>query len=73
MPTVPGMNGIMDIVWIVLALGLIGVVIWAFQTYVTIPGPFAWVKGILTFVLIVVGCYFVWNTLMVGHFHHVLR
>jgi hypothetical protein len=63
------MNGIMDIVWIVIALGVIGTVIWAFQAYVTIPGPFAWLKGVLTFVLVVVGCYFIWTNFLVGHFH----
>lgn len=63
----------MDIVWIVLALGLIGVVIWAFQTYVTIPGPFSWVNGILTFILIAVACYFLWQNFVAGHLRHQFR
>jgi hypothetical protein len=63
------MNGIMDIVWIVVALSLIGVVIWAFQAYVTIPGPFAWVKGLLTFILVAIACVFLWQTFVAGHFH----
>jgi hypothetical protein len=53
---------------IVIALCLIGTVIWAFQKYVTIPEPFGWVKGILTFVLIVLACYFVWTSLESQHF-----
>lgn len=55
------------ILYLVIAIALIGTVIWAFQTYVQIPGPFAWVKGILTFVLIVMACYFVWDSLLTHH------
>lgn len=63
----------MDIVWIVLALCLIGTVIWAFQTYITIPAPFSWVKGILTFLLILGACWFLWVSFVVGHLHHSFR
>ncbi len=58
------------IIYVVIALCLIGTVIWAFQTYVTIPGPFAWVKGILIFLMIVIACYFVWNDLLGHHLVH---
>jgi hypothetical protein len=58
---------ITTIIYIVIALCLIGTVIWAFQTYVTIPGPFAWVKGLITFALVVVACYFLWDTLIAQH------
>jgi hypothetical protein len=66
-------TGLMDIVWIVLALGILGTVIWAFQAYVTIPGPFSWLKGLMTFVIILVACVFVWQTFVAGHFRHPLR
>lgn len=55
------------IIYLVIALCLLGTVIWAFQTYVTIPGPFGWVKGIIIFLMIVVACYFVWDQVVVGH------
>lgn len=61
----------MDIVWIVLALCLIGTVIWAFQTYITIPAPFSWLKGILTFLLILGACYAIWIYIIANHFHHI--
>ena len=67
------MPALMDIIWVVLALCLIGTVVWAFQTFITIPPPFAWVKGILTFLIIAVACWFVWQNFVAGHFHHVLR
>jgi hypothetical protein len=49
------------IIVIVVALCLIGTVIWAFDHYVTIPGPFAWAKGLVIFIMIVVACYLVWD------------
>jgi hypothetical protein len=57
----------LDIIYILVALCLFGTIIWAFVTYVTIPGPFAWVKGILTFVLIVLMCYFIWDQFLGTH------
>lgn len=55
------------ILYLVIALCLIATVIWAFQTYVTIPAPFGWIKGIVIFVLIVLACYFVWDQIIAGH------
>jgi len=55
------------IVTVVVALALLGTVIWAADRYLTIPGPFAWVKGVIMFVLIVVACYFVWDVFVSHH------
>ena len=55
------------VIYLVIALCLIGTVIWAFQNYVTIPGPFGWVKGIIIFLMIVIACYFLWDNFVVGH------
>jgi hypothetical protein len=72
-PMFPPMNGLMDIVWIALALAIIGMIIWAFQTYVTIPGPLSWAKGWLTFALVLGACWFIWVNLLANHFHHLSR
>jgi hypothetical protein len=50
----------------VVALCLIGTVIWAADKYLKIPEPFGWVKGILIFVLIVAACYFMWDHFVAG-------
>jgi len=55
------------IVYIIIALCLVGTVIWAFQRYITIPEPFAWVKGIILFVMIVVACFFIWDSFIAHH------
>jgi hypothetical protein len=57
----------LTLVYIVLAVCLIGTVIWAADHYLNIPAPFAWVKGILLFVLVVLACYLVWDTFVTGH------
>jgi hypothetical protein len=61
------MNDLLSLVWFIFALGLIGTVIWAFWTYVTIPGPFAWLKGLLMFVLVVFACFFLWDQFLGAH------
>jgi hypothetical protein len=55
------------IVTIVVALALLGTVIWAADKYLQIPGPFAWAKGVVMFILIVVACYFVWDYFVAHH------
>lgn len=54
------------IVTLVVALCLLGVILWAAERYLTVPAPFTWMKGVLLFVLVVVACYFVWDT-FTGH------
>jgi hypothetical protein len=62
------------IVVLVIAVCLIATVIWAADRYLVLPAPFGWVKGILIFVLIVVACYFLWDTFVAGHLvEHRLR
>jgi hypothetical protein len=58
------------IITIVVALALLGTILWAAEKYLVVPAPFAWAKGLLMFVLVVLACYFVWDTLT-GH--HVVR
>jgi hypothetical protein len=48
---------------IVIALALIGTILWAAEKYLVVPAPFVWAKGLLMFVLVVAACYFVWDTL----------
>jgi hypothetical protein len=55
------------VVTIVVALCLLATVIWAADKYLVIPAPFTWVKGILIFVLIVLACYFLWDSFVAGH------
>jgi hypothetical protein len=66
------LNMLTTILYLVIALCLIGTVIWAFQKYITIPGPFAWAKGVITFILIVLACYFIWDQVFGGRLlsHH---
>ena len=52
---------------IVVVLCLLGTVIWAADHYLVIPGPFAWVKEVLIFLMIVVACYFVYDLLLSHH------
>lgn len=55
------------IVTVVVALALLGTVIWAADKYLQIPGPFAWAKGLIMFCLIVMACYFVWGYFVAHH------
>lgn len=64
------------IIYVVLAVGLVGVVIWAADRYLVIPGPFGWIKGLIMFVIIVVACYFIWDTFVarrLGRTHYGLN
>jgi|GEM_PF-6832908 len=55
------------IVTVVIALALLATVIWAADKYLAIPAPFAWAKGLIVFVLIVVACVFLWDAFVAGH------
>ena len=58
------------IIYVVLAIGLVGVVIWAADRYLVIPGPFGWIKGLIMFAIIVVACYFIWDTFVAHRIAH---
>jgi len=56
-----------NIIYIVLALGLLGTIIWAFQRFIKIPEPFEWVKGLILFVMIVIACFLIWDSFLAHH------
>jgi hypothetical protein len=55
-----------SVITLIIALCIVSTVLWAFWTYVTIPGPLAWAKGIIMFVLIVIACYWLWTSFVGG-------
>lgn len=65
------------IVHILIAICLLGTVIGAFIRYVKtlgvitwtleVPDPFAWVQGVIIFVMIALACYFLWDLLVAPH------
>ena len=54
---------------VVLALALLGTMIWAADKYIEIPGPFGWFKGLLIFAIVVVACWLIW-AVATGHAVH---
>lgn len=52
------------IVVVVLAMCLFGTVIWWFDKKVEIPGPFAWAKGLLSWVMVVAACWLIWSLIL---------
>lgn len=49
------------IVLLVLALGLLATCILAAERFLKIPAPFDWIKGLIIFTVIVLGCYAIWE------------
>lgn len=61
------------IVLCVIAMCLLGTCIWWFDAKVNIPGPFGWMKGLLSWLMVVGACYVIWLLLIgpyvLGHGH----
>jgi hypothetical protein len=54
----------------VIAMCLIGTAIWWFDAKVTIPGPFAWVKGLLSWIMVLAACWFIWSWILAPQLLH---
>ncbi len=58
------MSILIALFYFIVAICIIGTVLWAFQKFVApaIPAPFGWVGGLFMFLLVVLACVFLWDS-----------